>query len=473
MNSLSSQIQNITQIALNRIENFQKRKLVPTSRPSKKTKLQTVHRAKWGPLKKEFNFSSSDQNSSTFTEDQENLSISPTSSFTNSDQIERLNKELEQAKLTLQFLQNSLKEMSLENSSLKELLSQSESYRKLLHAQLQELRGPIRVFCRVKPFTNKNYVSYPEAKLQENYLRTITIEKDGIAQTFTFDRVFRESTTQNEIFEEIIPFLQSAIDGEHVSIFSYGQTGSGKTYTLEGSDFEENAGILPRAASWIYKYLEKCGVQSSLQIKLSCIEVYMEQVTDLLSDHYNVLKLKANSKGSLEVEGISWHQAESFEGLLRLIGIASNGRMTRSTHLNNGSSRGHTIYQIRIEGLTMYGNEIKGKLSVIDLAGSERANVESYSDKSQNEIEAMKVILSEAKYINTSLSCLRRVILALLARRSGNSQIPPYRESKLTRLLQDSLNSGKVVMLVAISPDNFSETRESLKFGGQAQVVNT
>lgn len=467
MNSLTSQIQNITQIALDRIDNTRKRKLNNHNVPVKKL----IHnRAKWGPPQKDLNFSASDQKSSYSlkTESQENLS--PNSSYiSNVDQIEKLAHDLQQAKQQMEFLQKRIENMKEENSSLKEILTQSENYRKLLHSQLQELRGPIRVFCRVKPSSNRSFINYPERKLQENNLRTISIEKEGAPLNFTFDGVFTENSTQEQIFHELVPFLQSAIDGEHVSVFSYGQTGSGKTYTLEGSDFNENAGILPRAAVWLFQQLEKTNCKA--EIKLSCVEIYMEQVTDLLSPTYDSLKLK-ECKGSLEVEGISWHHAHNSEEILRLIRIASNGKMTRATHHNASSSRSHTIYQIKFDGKTSYGEDMRGKLSVIDLAGSERANLESYSAKSQSEIETMKVIQSEAKHINTSLSCLRRVILALLNRRnSSNNTKPPYRESKLTRLLQDSLNNGKVVMLVAISPDNFYESKESLKFGGQSQSV--
>jgi hypothetical protein len=353
-------------------------------------------------------------------------------------------------------LQRDLNSLSAENADLRQKLSQAEEVRKILHSQLLETRGPIRVCCRVKPAVNK-CVELPDAAFGR--AQTITVSKAGTRNSYVFDRVFTEDSQQVDVFEEFKAYVQTAVDGGQVCFFSYGQTGSGKTYTLEGKEangeITEQSGILPRAAVLIFKEINRQHL-NNIQVYISCVEVYMDIVSDLLSDTKTVLK---NSK-----DQVCWLPAGSISELLSIISTASQRRITRETHQNTSSSRGHTVYQIRINSSTA---ELRGLLSVIDLAGSERATPETFTDKTPEVVESMRTIQEEAKYINKSLSCLRRVFESLSGKNTGT--VPPYRETKLTKLLQEPLQSGKVVVVVTVSPDNYAETKESLKFGATVQ----
>lgn len=363
--------------------------------------------------------------------------------------IEKLHKSLTDQQDTLYLLLS-------EKQNLQEKLLESEEIRKFLNSKLQETKGPIRVCCRVKPSVI-SCIQYPD-KGSANMGQMVQISKNAAKNVYLFDKVFDENCSQGDIFDEVQSYIQTACDGGKVCIFSYGQTGSGKTYTLEGKDLSnclsETSGILPRAAYLIFSELSRQTVQNA-EIFISCAEVYMESISDLLSDTKTVHKT---------LDTISWHQVNTFKDLLTNICLASQKRITRDTHQNQTSSRSHTVYQIRIEGFVQ-NKEIKGKLSVIDLAGSERANSEPFSNKTPEEIENMKKVMEEGKFINKSLSCLKRVFTAL-----GNKNVlAPYRECKLTKVLQDQIQAGVVIVFITVSPEYYSESLESLKFGSTVQ----
>lgn len=369
---------------------------------------------------------------------------------------------LELTKNHMLTLQNEMDKLLHENHMLKEKLLQSEGLRKIIHNKLQELKGPLRVCCRVKPDLNK-YIEYPDLGLGGK-AQTISLIRSGYKNDYIFDRVFDEHTNQEEVFEELKSYVQTAIDGGKVSIFSYGQTGSGKTYTLEGSQFDgnitENTGVLPRASVLIFSEIDRQNLMN-LRVYMSCIEVYLDNITDLLQES-KVLDRK-NS------ENYCWVEVHNINEFLGYIAASSQKRVTRDTHQNATSSRSHTVYQIRIEGIGSRNIDIKGKISVIDLAGSEKANPETFTDKTTEEIESMKKITEEAKHINKSLSCLKRVF-ECLSQKNTNT-IPPYRETKLTKVLQKQLQEGLVVVIITVTPENYPETKESLKFGSTVQVA--
>jgi len=441
MNPLTQQIQNATSKALERVDLYLKRKKNPSESPCKKPK-HNFERAKWGePL---------------------------TDLFLNSNSTEcirccKLETQLKENQIHSSELQVALAQEKQKNSELQRKLCDSERMRKLIHNHFLETKGSIRVFCRVKP-TENSYISLPDPNLKETKLLTLT--KNQTSSSFYFDKVFGTHTTQEEIFYELSELIQTALDGEHVCIFSYGQTGSGKTYTMEGGQ-GDSEGILPRAAKMIFTEIERQQNYCTLEVFVSCIEIYLDNPRDLLGD--SDLKLRVN-KDKLVVEGLNRYKVSTPNELIDLIGQSCEKRQTRETHLNSRSSRSHTIYQIAIEGSTLEFQTVKGKISLIDLAGSERSNPDTYSNKTSTQIETMKAVQNEAKYINTSLSCLRRVIADLVQRTKGVSTVPPFRETKLTRILQESLNQGKVAVIITVSPDNYYETKESLKFGSQAQM---
>ena len=386
-------------------------------------------------------------------------------------QIQALSQQLDVTNSTLT-------EKDLRIRQLKDTIDQAEEYRKYLHSQLVELKGPIRVMCRLKPVDigTSLCVTLPEIRLGERVAHSVTWANGAHKTSFLFDRVFEMKTTQEEVFEEVKPYVQSALDGEHVCIFTYGQTGSGKTYTLEGPNFtgtvNSDSGVVPRAAIHIFNEINRQS-GASYSVHLSCLEIYNDALYDLFTDSTDKLNIKT-SHNKVLIDPLSCLPVTSCSDLLAKLASGVQRRSIRETHLNASSSRSHCLYQFTFEGSNASGKPVSGKLNIIDLAGSERANVDAYEGKSVREVADMKTVQSEARFINTSLSCLRRVISSLIANRArGSGLLPPFRESKLTRILQDSLLAPSAKMLVIVNvcsgSESAAETRESLKFGADAQ----
>jgi len=388
-------------------------------------------------------------------------------------QLQSLAQRLEDAN-------SALNERDFRIRHLEETVSQAEEYRKHLHSQLVELKGPIRVMCRLKPIDPgaSPCVFLPEAGLGERHAHSVTWLTGVHKTTYLFDRVFSMEASQEEVFEEVKPYIQSALDGDHVCIFTYGQTGSGKTYTLEGPNFSgtvtSESGVVPRAALYLFSELSRQSESGAgYSVQVSCLEIYNDALYDLFTDSGEKLSIKT-IHNKVTIDPLSWHSVSSSVDLLSKLASGVQRRCTRETHLNVSSSRSHCLYQLTIEGTDASGKAISGKLNIIDLAGSERSNLETFEGKSQREVADMKSIQSEARFINTSLSCLRRVVSSLIANRArGSGLLPPFRESKLTRILQDSLllPEAKVLVIVNVcsGSDTAAETRESLKFGTDAQ----
>ena len=370
---------------------------------------------------------------------------------------------------------------SIQNS-MRELLSElhkSESFRILLHNHIQKMRGNIRIYCRVKPqfeIDAESSVKYPELSLQSTGTNELTmIElKD---QSYHFDKVFSSVSSQEDIFKEVKPFLQSALDGDNVCIFAYGATGTGKTYTMQGENFNfpeitECSGVLPRAADFILKEFNRklkintFGKINSAYIEFSACEVYNENIFDLLNKG-NSLSMINNS-----VKGISSIRVQSTNDILNYCSIASKNRKSASTKFNESSSRSHAVYMIRIN---IEGNNtnLNSVINIVDLAGSEKCSIESSIGKTQKEIEQMKRLQSEAGFINKSLTALGRVI-SVLGDKKTNKVVIPYRDSKLTMLLRNSLTpSSKNIVIVNISAEmkDVSQTKESLCFATNALLA--
>ena len=389
------------------------------------------------------------------------------------DTLIRQNKELEYS-LRLsndnyESIQNSMRELLSE-------LHKSESFRILLHNHIQKMRGNIRIYCRVKPqfeIEAESSVKYPELSLQStgtNELTMIELKE----QSYHFDKVFSSVSSQEDIFREVKPFLQSALDGDNVCIFAYGATGTGKTYTMQGEyynfpEITECSGVLPRASDFILKEFNRklkinsFGKINSAYIEFSACEVYNENIFDLLNKG-NSLSMVNNA-----VKGLSSIRVQSTNDILTYCSIASKNRKSASTKFNESSSRSHAVYMIRmnIEG---YQTNLNSVINIVDLAGSEKCSIESSFGKTQKEIEQMKKLQSEAGFINKSLSALGRVI-SVLGDKKTNKSVIPYRDSKLTMLLRNSLTpSSKNIVIVNISAEmkDVSQTKESLSFATNA-----
>ncbi|XP_063306958.1 kinesin-like protein KIFC3 [Pelobates fuscus] len=328
--------------------------------------------------------------------------------------------------------------------------------RKRYHNQLVELKGNIRVLCRVRPPAEGNDQE-PDSPLttDRNDDTRLSVLYKGKERTFELDKVFLPQSTQEEVFLEIEPVVMSCLNGYNVCIFAYGQTGSGKTFTMEGTS--ESPGINKQALQALYKEMEDRRGLWEYSVDLNMVEIYNEVIRDLLSkDPQDKLDVKMNPDGSgqLHVPGLTSMEVRSFGHIKKLLSLGKRNRATFCTNMNERSSRSHALLTVTVSGRDLTtGTVTTGKLNLVDLAGSERVW------KSGAEGERLK----EAQNINKSLLALGEVIQAL---RSKQGHIP-FRNSKLTYLLQDSLGKGnKTIMMVQVSPleSNVGETVCSLNF---------
>ena len=302
---------------------------------------------------------------------------------------------------------------------------------------------------------------------------TQQIANKQIGRTFTFDRVFGHEATQANVYDAAItPIVSEVLDGFNCTIFAYGQTGTGKTYTM-GGDIErdaetsllgETAGVIPRAIKQIFETLESAG--SEYSVKVSYLELYNEKITDLLgicedsAEH----QLCEDGRGGVVVRGQEEEIVKTSEEIFEVLERGTARRKTAATKLNKESSRSHSVFTvtIHIKETTPEGDEmIKcGKLNLVDLAGSENISRSG----------AKKERAREAGEINKSLLTLGRVISALVERQSHI----PYRDSKLTRLLRDSLGGKtKTCIIATIAPTALclDETLNTLDYAQRAKSI--
>ncbi|XP_072536751.1 kinesin-like protein KIFC3 isoform X2 [Salminus brasiliensis] len=348
-------------------------------------------------------------------------------------------------------------EMSEANKDLLEKYRKEVALRRKYHEQLVELKGNIRVLCRVKPVLKEDEHEEGQAVVvttDPHNESALTVLSKGKAKTFELDKVFHPQATQDEVFQEIEPLITSCIDGYHVCIFAYGQTGSGKTYTMEGP--AENPGINQRALKHLFNEIEERKDMWTYTVTVSSVEIYNEVLRDLLSKDGEKLDIKINPDGTgqLHVPGLRVIEVKSFQHIKKILATARRNRITFGTLMNQHSSRSHALLTVTVQGVDLAtGSKSSGKLNLVDLAGSERVW------KSGAEGERLK----EAQNINRSLLALGDVIQALRGRQTHI----PFRNSRLTYLLQDSLGKGnKTAMVVQISSleRNVGETLCSLKF---------
>jgi len=364
---------------------------------------------------------------------------------------------------------------------LESRLLDGEKLRREMHNRIQELRGNIRVFVRTRPFLpgdGNEQVSSIDFSHDGESLSIFDKRKDGY-HAFKFDKVFPPSSGQSNVFHEVSDFVQSALDGYHVCLFSYGQTGSGKTHTMQGSGNGAMRGIIPRAVEKILEQINTLQAQKwDFKIRASFLEIYNEELKDLLlsvrptnekKDVGAKLCLKRTREGKTYVEKLTEVQIQTSDvhsGMMQLDNLmecAARARSVASTKMNAQSSRSHSVFMLHLRGHNEESNaSVQGVLNLCDLAGSERL------DRSGVGSDAKR--LRETQAINKSLSCLGDVFNALA---TGATHIP-YRNSKLTHLLQDCLSGdGKALMFVNLSPTlrSSNESRCSLRFAQRVNAV--
>lgn len=336
-----------------------------------------------------------------------------------------------------------------------------------LYNQVQDLKGSIRVYCRVRPFLpgQTNYMSTVD-HMEEGIITILAPSKNGKGRrSFNFNKVFGPSATQEEVFSDTQPLIRSVLDGYNVCIFAYGQTGSGKTYTMSGPKdlTEQNQGVNYRALSDLFLLAEQRKNTFRYDVSVQMIEIYNEQVRDLLvTDGLNKrLEIRNSSQTGLNVPDASLVRVTSTYDVIELMTLGQRNRAVGATALNDRSSRSHSCLTVHVQGKDLTsGTILRGCMHLVDLAGSERV------DKSEVTGDRLK----EAQHINKSLSALGDVISSLAQK---NAHVP-YRNSKLTQLLQDSLGGqAKTLMFVHISPetDAIGETISTLKFAERVATV--
>lgn len=282
-------------------------------------------------------------------------------------------------------------------------------------------------------------------ELQEQVSSTLG-KSSTKTHNFTFDRVFSPSETQKDCFEEISQLVQSALDGYNVCIFAYGQTGSGKTYTMQGPNTvtESTVGMIPRAVQQIYDVAQRLKqFDWNYTMEGQFLEIYNETIHDLLGDatKYGQIKheIHHGKNGKTTVSNMTTVELDSPSKVKMMLRKASQNRATGATNLNERSSRSHSVFTLKLIGHNRKtGENTTGILNLIDLAGSERLSTSgSVGDR-----------LRETQAINKSLSCLGDVIHALVSNKEGGHI--PYRNSKLTYLLRNSLGMSTMCVCVCV-----------------------
>ncbi|XP_032532486.1 kinesin-like protein KIF27 isoform X5 [Chiroxiphia lanceolata] len=335
---------------------------------------------------------------------------------------------------------------------------------------------PVKVAVRVRPLLSKEILHNHQVcvRLVPN-AKQIIIGKDHV---FTFDFVFGKSSTQEEVYTVCIkPLLVSLTEGYNATVFAYGQTGSGKTYTIGGDHIASVAvdekGIIPRAIQELFQHISE-NRNINFYVKVSYIEVYKEELRDLLELETSVkeLHIREDEKGNTVIVGAKEFQVECADEVLSLLESGNAARRTGTTQMNEHSSRSHAVFTISIcqkqsaesqKNTDAARDLIASKFHFVDLAGSERVA------KTGNTGERFK----ESIQINSGLLALGNVIRALGDPKRKSVHIP-YRDAKITRILKDSLGgNAKTVMITCISPSSldFDESLNSLKYANRAKNI--
>ncbi|XP_053734668.1 kinesin-like protein KIF3A [Synchiropus splendidus] len=339
-------------------------------------------------------------------------------------------------------------------------------------SEKQEVSDNVKVVVRCRPLNQKEKVSHKQAVNVDEIRGTITVNKLDSQQeppkTFTFDTVFGPDSKQLDVYNLTArPIVDSVLEGYNGTIFAYGQTGTGKTFTMEGvRAVPELRGIIPNSFAHIFGHIAKAEGDTRFLVRVSYLEIYNEEVRDLLGkDQMQRLEVKERPDVGVYIKDLSGYVVNNADDMDKIMTLGHKNRSVGATNMNEHSSRSHAIFTITIEcsekGVDGNQHVRMGKLHLVDLAGSER----------QGKTGATGQRLKEATKINLSLSTLGNVISALV---DGKSKHVPYRNSKLTRLLQDSLGgNSKTMMCANIGPAdyNYDETISTLRYANRAKNI--
>uniref|UniRef100_A0A2K6M918 Kinesin-like protein n=1 Tax=Rhinopithecus bieti TaxID=61621 RepID=A0A2K6M918_RHIBE len=317
----------------------------------------------------------------------------------------------------------------------------------------------IKVMCRFRPLNES------EVNRGDKYIAKFQGEDTVViaSKPYAFDRVFQSSTSQEQVYNDCAKkIVKDVLEGYNGTIFAYGQTSSGKTHTMEGKLHDpEGMGIIPRIVQDIFNYIYSMDENLEFHIKVSYFEIYLDKIRDLLDVSKTNLSVHEDKNRVPYVKGCTERFVCSPDEVMDTIDEGKSNRHVAVTNMNEHSSRSHSIFLINVkQENTQTEQKLSGKLYLVDLAGSEKVS----------KTGAEGAVLDEAKNINKSLSALGNVISAL----AEGSTYVPYRDSKMTRILQDSLGGNcRTTIVICCSPSSYneSETKSTLLFGQRAKTI--
>uniref|UniRef100_A0A3P9CLE8 Kinesin-like protein n=1 Tax=Maylandia zebra TaxID=106582 RepID=A0A3P9CLE8_9CICH len=318
----------------------------------------------------------------------------------------------------------------------------------------------VRVMCRFRPLNEAEITRGDKyiPKFKEDDTVVIT------GKPYVFDRVLPPNTTQEQVYDQCAKqIVKDVLGGYNGTIFAYGQTSSGKTHTMEGKLHDPQLmGIIPRIARDIFDHIYSMDENLEFHIKVSYFEIYLDKIRDLLDVSKTNLSVHEDKNRVPYVKGCTERFVSSPEEVMDVIDEGKSNRHVAVTNMNEHSSRSHSIFLINIKQENVETEKkLSGKLYLVDLAGSEKVS----------KTGAEGAVLDEAKNINKSLSALGNVISALA---EGTKTHVPYRDSKMTRILQDSLGGNcRTTIIICCSPSiyNEAETKSTLMFGQRAKTI--
>ncbi|KAH6635177.1 P-loop containing nucleoside triphosphate hydrolase protein [Chaetomium sp. MPI-SDFR-AT-0129] len=323
----------------------------------------------------------------------------------------------------------------------------------------------IKVVARFRPQNRVEIESGGQPIVSFDGQDTCTVDSREAQGSFTFDRVFDMSCKQSDIFDfSIKPTVDDILNGYNGTVFAYGQTGAGKSYTMMGTNIDDDngKGVIPRIVEQIFANILSSPANIEYTVRVSYMEIYMERIRDLLDPHNDNLPVHEEKNRGVYVKGLLEIYVSSVQEVFEVMRRGGNARAVAATNMNQESSRSHSIFVITITQKNVEtGSAKSGQLFLVDLAGSEKVGKTGASGQT----------LEEAKKINKSLSALGMVINALT---DGKSSHIPYRDSKLTRILQESLGgNSRTTLIINCSPSSYNdaETLSTLRFGMRAKSI--
>ncbi|KAE8382297.1 P-loop containing nucleoside triphosphate hydrolase protein [Aspergillus bertholletiae] len=323
----------------------------------------------------------------------------------------------------------------------------------------------IKVVARFRPQNKVELSSGGEPIVDFENEQSCQINSKEGTGSFTFDRVFPMDSKQTDIFDfSIRPTVDDILNGYNGTVFAYGQTGAGKSYTMMGSDIDDDIGkgIIPRIVEQIFASILTSPSNIEYTVRVSYMEIYMERIRDLLVPQNDNLPVHEEKSRGVYVKGLLEVYVSSVQEVYEVMRRGGTARAVAATNMNQESSRSHSIFVITVTQKNLEtGSAKSGQLFLVDLAGSEKVGKTGASGQT----------LEEAKKINKSLSALGMVINALT---DGKSTHIPYRDSKLTRILQESLGgNSRTTLIINCSPSSYNdaETISTLRFGVRAKAI--